>query len=150
MRFGRLHVFMIVVTLMTIGTLGLWRVRARSQTVRMPQGQRISLELRRTSEERESGLSGRPGLPKDRGMLFAFDHPGIYPFWMPDMRFSIDIIYFKDKRVTEVFENVPFPAPGDEPATVRPFLPADRVLEVNAGEAARYGLVPGAEVRDLP
>ncbi len=56
-------------------------------------GQNIKVDLAMTSETRTLGLSGRLELKENEGMLFIFDHEGIYPFWMKDMNFDIDIIW---------------------------------------------------------
>ncbi len=49
--------------------------------------------LAKTDAERIKGLSGRDKLGTNEGMLFVFKDPGIYPFWMKNMKFPIDIIY---------------------------------------------------------
>ena len=49
----------------------------------------INVELALTNEERTQGLSGRGNLEKNEGMLFIFDVPGEYYFWMKDMNFQL-------------------------------------------------------------
>ncbi len=44
-------------------------------------------------EEKIRGLSGKEGLGENEGMLFIYDKPGEYVFWMKDMKFPIDIIW---------------------------------------------------------
>lgn len=58
------------------------------------KGQTFKVAIADTDEKRTKGLSGRDNLAQDQGMLFLFDKPGNYPFWMKDMRFPIDIIFF--------------------------------------------------------
>ena len=53
----------------------------------------IYLDLAATNEEKRRGLSGRNGLEENEGMLFVFEEPGFYSFWMKDMLFPIDIIW---------------------------------------------------------
>ena len=102
-------------------------------------GGNFTVEIADEEGERRQGLGGRKGLPPGTGMLFLFEAPGIYPFWMKGMRFPLDIIYLRDGVVTEVFPSVPAPAPGGEPVTVVPQGLANQVFEVEAGTAAQKG-----------
>jgi hypothetical protein len=56
-------------------------------------GQKVKVDLALTSAEQTEGLSGRESLSPNTGMLFVFNKPGYYPFWMPNMNFSIDMIW---------------------------------------------------------
>lgn len=107
--------------------------------------QTIRLLIAKTPQEISQGLSGHEKLPKDMGMLFYFDTPAIYPFWMPNMKFPLDIIWIKENTVQEVVQ-LGIPAPGQPIPLYTPSSTADRVLEVEAGLARQYGLVPGAQV----
>jgi len=46
-----------------------------------------------TNEERVRGLSGTKSLSDGLGMLFIFEQPAKYGFWMKDMSFDIDIVW---------------------------------------------------------
>lgn len=95
------------------------------------------VELAETKEEHALGLSGRTELDADMGMLFIFDQPGRYGFWMPDMHFPIDIIWIDaDWRIVDISANVP---PESYPKVFTPTSPAMYVLEVYAGNAAASG-----------
>ncbi|MFA5791841.1 MAG: DUF192 domain-containing protein [Candidatus Paceibacterota bacterium] len=59
-------------------------------------GESIKVDLAITKEMHEKGLSGRSTLENDEGMLFVFDKPGKYYFWMKGMNFPIDIIWFDE------------------------------------------------------
>jgi uncharacterized membrane protein (UPF0127 family) len=72
----------------------------------------FKIELARTPEEQQKGLSNRASLPEDHGMLFLFDKPAPYGFWMKEMRFPLDIIFIKNKTVVTVDENLPAPVSG--------------------------------------
>lgn len=110
----------------------------------------LEVEVADEPEERANGLSGRRGLASDQGMFFLFADARLYPFWMKDMRFPIDIIYLYEGTVTEVFPSVAPPLPGGVPATVQPTVPADAVLELFAGESARRGIEKGVYFQGLP
>lgn len=59
-------------------------------------GKSIKVDLAITEEMHQKGLSGRSMLKEDEGMLFVFDEPGKYYFWMKGMNFPIDIIWFDE------------------------------------------------------
>src|SRR3989338_6374880 len=44
------------------------------------------------------GLSGRPSLTKESGMLFVFDDAAYHAISMKDMHFAIDILWFSPNR----------------------------------------------------
>ena len=67
----------------------------------------IPVEVMRTEAEVQKGLSGRPYLDQDKGMLFIFAKSDIYRFWMPDMHFPIDIIWINNNQVVDISKNVP-------------------------------------------
>ena len=107
----------------------------------------IPVEVARTEEEVSRGLSFRPTLPEDQGMLFIFPTPEIQTFWMPGMQFPLDIIFIREGRIVEIRPNIPPPAATNGiPAIVRSRAAADGVLEINAGKAEEWGLNPGMEV----
>lgn len=115
------------------------------QTARVTLGNAtVAAEVAATPEARSRGLSGRNALASDRGMLFVFDRPGPYDFWMHGMRFALDIIWVLDGRVVDVAENVP--PPDGAPARLIPTSFANQVLEVNAGFAAQHGVRYGTPV----
>lgn len=81
--------------------------------------------------ERYHGLSILDRLEDDQGMLFIFDESGVYPFWMKDMKFSIDIIWLdENNRVVFVKENA---KPSDYPESYNSNIEALYVLEFNSG-----------------
>lgn len=119
--------------------------RKDTDTGRMPSvsvGERsFSVEIADTSSERAQGLSGRDGLCGGCAMLFRFDVPGTYGFWMPDMRFAIDIAWIRDGRIIHIERRV---AP-DFQGVLHPSSEATDVLETAAG--ALDGVGVGDEVR---
>ncbi len=104
----------------------------------------IRVEVAETNIERARGLSGRESLAPDAGMLFIFDRPGRYSFWMKGMQFPLDFIYIRENRVVELRERVPLPA--DIPTPFSPEREFDAVLEVNAGWVAQNGIAIGEKV----
>ncbi len=107
----------------------------------------FTVEVVDTDEDRQKGLSGRRSLPADNGMLFLFDTPDFYSFWMKEMEFPIDIIFINGEKIVTIHRDVPAPASTEEtPPIYRPTTPADKVLELNAGEANKYGIKEGDSV----
>jgi len=98
------------------------------------------LEVVATPEERQLGLGERNRLASGHGMLFLFDTPDRYGFWMRGMRFPIDIIFLSRGKVVAVERSID-PSDG---RIITPDTPVDQVLEVNAGEAS--SLSPGNRI----
>lgn len=109
----------------------------------------VLAEIARDPVARARGLSGRKSLPELGGMLFSFDAPDSYGIWMKDMRFPLDIVWMRDNRVVDLVENAPVPEGGvrdSHLAVFTPDVPADSVLEVNAGFVSRYNIKIGDRV----
>lgn len=112
-------------------------------------GQKFTVGVADSMALRAAGLSGRSGLRDDEGMYFIFNSPGKHSFWMKDMEFPIDIVWIKGDRVVGFSENVqPEPNKTIFGLTIyRPPEEVDRVLEVSAGTAAKYGWKVGDVVK---
>lgn len=101
---------------------------------------KLMVEVAATDAEQKQGLSDRSSLGREAGMLFPLIDPSQDGFWMKDMKFPLDFIYFEDGRVVETKENVqvtPIPIP---------FFPneaVDAVLEVNAGFVKAHNIKVG-------
>ncbi len=114
-------------------------------------GTKLAVEVANDDAKRQQGLSGREALPKDGGMLFVFDEPGRYEFWMKDMRFALDMLWLAGGKVIEVTAKVPAPSSATpEPARIRPQQAVDMVIEVPAGWAAANRVSAGDQVQGLP
>jgi uncharacterized membrane protein (UPF0127 family) len=112
----------------------------------LPSGKILQVELATTDEERGLGLMFRESLARDRGMLFVFDEPQFYGFWMKNCRFPIDIVWLDDQhRVVHLAEKVP-PCRRDPCPSYQPLRRARYVVELNAGQARREKAVIGAKL----
>lgn len=99
----------------------------------------LTVEVAQTSAERERGLGGRTSLAQDAGMLFVFQNPARYGFWMKDTLIPLDMIWIdRDGKIVDLVQDV---QPDSYPTVYTPKSPAQYVLEVNAGFARRYGIV---------
>lgn len=109
--------------------------------------QEFSVEVAQTPKTQQQGLSDRKNLPEDQGMLFIFEKPGIYPFWMRRMDFPLDMIYINQNKIVQIFKNLPAPSsPTSNLPIYRSESPADKVLEINAGLSDKYGFKKGDTV----
>ena len=106
------------------------------------------VELAITTEEKTQGLSDRPSLAPDTGMLFVYQSEGRPSFWMRNMHFPLDILWI-GQDCTVVDASLGVPLPGQTLAqlpTYSPSVPTLHVLEINAGEAAANGVQTGDAV----
>lgn len=112
----------------------------------------ITAETAVTPEERGQGLSDRPSLPHDAGMLFFLGEERIPGFHMRNMQFPLDFVWISaDGRVADLTENVPHPElAGETLSGVSPSGPVLYVLEVNAGVVDSAGIEIGDQVRFEP
>lgn len=106
----------------------------------------IPVEVAREYAAIQKGLSGRPYLDQNSGMLFVFPKASIYSFWMPDMNFPIDILWINNGRVVDTDENMTNIFDPTNPRYYRPSSPAQFVLEINAGFIRRNNIRIGDPV----
>lgn len=104
----------------------------------------FNFELANTNAKRTQGLSGRDPLPVTDAMLFVFDETGQHCFWMKDMKFNIDILWF-DANKKLVFEkrNV---TPDTYPQNFCSDVPTKYVVEVTAGVAEKNQIKLGTNL----
>ncbi len=107
----------------------------------------VTVQVADSNITRMQGLSGKPRLKDDEGMLFKFDRAEVYPFWMKDMNFALDFLWIKEGVVVQINENVLPPNETDnKPLIVSPKEPIDSVLEINAGFVSTHGIQVGDTV----
>lgn len=107
----------------------------------------LTLYVTTTPDQSVKGLSDSPELPIDHGMLFYMPGQRQLSFWMKDMNYPIDMLWLDDqRRIIHIETNV---APDTYPQ--RFTNPSDTnahyVLEINAGDTARYQLSLGDQLR---
>lgn len=100
------------------------------------------LEVAATPAQQECGLMYRKTMPRGVGMDFPMAPPRATSFWMENTVLPLDLVFVgPDKRVISVGHGKPF---------ARDLIDSNgvtaRVIELNAGEAARIGLKPGDRV----
>jgi uncharacterized protein len=111
----------------------------------------VQLEAANTPREQEIGLMFRKSMPIDRGMVFNFPKAMPANFWMKNTLISLDIIFLRDNKIVNIQANVPpckaDPCPGYGPASS---VLVDRVIELNAGQAKKFGLKVGDKLEVQP
>lgn len=111
-------------------------------------GQSFAVVVAKSEKDRQIGLSKTDGLAENQGMLFVFDTPDYYPFWMKEMKFPIDIIYIQGDKVTTVIENAKPPASTNGNLEIyEPTDKSDKVLELKAGSAKKHSVKKGTSVK---
>jgi uncharacterized membrane protein (UPF0127 family) len=104
-------------------------------------GQNIKVDLALTRETQAQGLSGLSNLAENHGMLFVFEKPGSYYFWMKGMNFPIDIIWLtEDMKVVYIKKNA---QPEAFLETFGPDINTKYVLEVVSGFSDKNNLKVG-------
>lgn len=142
-------IFLGVVVALLFGLLGAFLVLVAGECARgeslLVGDEEVFVEIVRTEADRARGLSGRHDLCNTCGMLFVFDTPGFYSFWMKDMYFDIDIIWISHGKIVHLSENVNHKGGVNEVINT-PCRVTD-VLEVPAGYISSNSVMIGQSVR---
>ena len=110
-------------------------------------GAKIMAILSTTPDSQSKGLAIKDYLNENEGMLFVFDSPQKYSFWMKDMKFPIDIIWINSTgQIVHIEKNLPpcvllLPCPS--------YAPNDNsmyVLEVVSNFTNKYDVSVGDPV----
>ena len=104
---------------------------------------RFRVEVAESPQEQWMGLRYRETMAADEGMIFPRFPARIATFTMQNTLIPLDMVFIgEDGVVGSILENTTPLEPG-------PFVseaPAEAVLELNGGTAARLGIGPGAKV----
>jgi uncharacterized membrane protein (UPF0127 family) len=92
---------------------------------------------------------GRPPLAPLHGMWFPWPQPQVLKFWMHRTPAPLDMLFVRSGRVIAI-EAGAQPCPHLPCRSYGPDEPADGVVELAAGEAARLGLQVGSSARITP
>ena len=110
-------------------------------------GNIFSVEVVDTKPLLEKGLSGHAPLSQNQGMLFVFQKPDKYGFWMKDMLFPIDIVWIgANWRVIHIERNL---SASTYPEVFSPQSDSLYVLEIPAGQSDSVGIKVGDKVTYL-
>ena len=123
--------------------------RISGYNVTLPDGTVILAEVKVTQEDMARGMMYRDSIAPDRGMLFVHSQVGEYPYWMANCKFPLDIIWMDSAhKVVEVSANTPpCPQGGSNCPNFGGHAPAQYVLELGGGQAARHSVTIGSAIR---
>lgn len=111
---------------------------------------KIYVDIAKTSQELQTGLSGRKKLKQNQGMLFVFSEKKIQSFWMKDMKFNLDIIWINKNTIVGILENIKKPSEEQtELPTYESPIEVDMVLEVNAGWSKKNKIQIGDKIEKI-
>ncbi|UXI69054.1 DUF192 domain-containing protein [Tahibacter amnicola] len=118
-------------------------VHAQAISYVVLKGQTYYVELAENDQSRAYGLMFRERMAADRGMFFLFPEEAMQAFWMKNTLIPLDILYFdKNYKLVNVQHDVQ-PCKADPCPAYPSEGPAQYVLELNAGTAAKIGVKPG-------
>lgn len=100
-----------------------------------------------TEQQQEQGLMNKT-VGENTTMLFVFQKPGDYPFWMYNTYYPLDMIWISGTKVVYVQYNAT-PCIGKAAIACPIYNPettADKVLEVHSGFAEEHGITVGTSI----
>ena len=108
----------------------------------------LDVQLADTREKRIKGLQFQEKLLDDEGMLFDFQEPKIISMWMPNMKFSLDMIWFDEQgKVIHIEENVePCLSISDCPSFNGNGQKARYVLEITSGFIDKFNITKNSQL----
>ena len=129
------------------GYLFIYKINISDSQIKVVINQKeYLLNIAKTDEERSRGLAKFDTIKENEGMLFIFDVPGRYSFYMKDMKFNIDIIFLdQNKKVVDLYKNVKFQDyknPYDY-ETYKPNFNSKYTIELKEGEIEKNGVKLG-------
>lgn len=105
------------------------------------RGHKFKLEVANNERSREKGLGGKDSLMNGTGMLFVYSQPNVACFWMKDVKFNLDILWFDaERKLIHKQENL---SPASYPTSYCPPKPSKYVVEVPGGVAQSLSLEVG-------
>jgi len=103
----------------------------------------VRVEIADTEEKRQRGLMFREHMAPTDGMIFLFERPGNYPFWMKNTLIPLDMIWLDQKgRIVWIAHSVP-PCKADPCPSFDHEGLASYVVEVVSGFAKEHKLKVG-------
>ena len=115
-------------------------------------GRTFELELALDSAARYQGLSDRPSIPEDGGMLFVFPHPRELTFVMRRCLVPIDLIFLAPNGRVVSMHQMPIEPYDTSEWRLKKYSsgwPAQFAIELRGGTLDELALEPGQKV-ELP
>jgi len=106
----------------------------------------FSISIADDSLSRAQGLMFVDYLDEGEGMLFVYESPGDYRFWMKNTLIPLDMIWI-DEDFKVVYIATASPCVVEDCALYGSSAQAKYILEINSGLADTYGITVGDYVR---
>jgi uncharacterized membrane protein (UPF0127 family) len=145
----------IATSFILIGILSAPNAQAKEPIVDLGANNKVKVEVASTEAQITKGLMYRTSMPEDQGMIFLFHPQRSINFWMFHTLIPLDMLFIRDGKIIDMFENVP-PCHAEDPSQCAtypqgPGLSVTEVLELNGGYAKRHNIHVGDPVNfDLP
>lgn len=110
----------------------------------------FKVDIADNQNKKSKGLAERENLASDEGMLFVYENPDRYSYWMKGLNFPLDFIWIREDKVVDLLTNIPPPAKGQKDETLpiyKPVTAVDKVLEVTGGTIDRLQIKIGDTVK---
>lgn len=102
--------------------------------------QHLKLEIADDDFQRETGLMYRESMEDDEGMLFIFENEELRGFYMKNTHIPLDLIFLNSQnKIVSITRN----AKPQSLETIPSEVPAQYVLEINAGLSEEWNLAVG-------
>jgi uncharacterized membrane protein (UPF0127 family) len=121
----------------------------QTRSVTLPDGFVERAELKITPSDMARGMMYRDSLANGNGMLFVHQDQSRSPYWMANCKFPLDIIWMdSNRKVVEISAATPpCPGGGRDCPQYGGHYPAQFVLEIGGGEAARHQVREGVTLQ---
>lgn len=107
---------------------------------------RLEVEIADTEPLREFGLMHREHLQENQGMLFVYPDQALRGVWMKNTLLALDILFLsEDGTILSMLRNLT-PCRQDSCPVYTSVVPAQYMLEVNAGFIDKHQLKIGQKV----
>lgn len=94
-------------------------------------------------QELQKGLMNRKSLEEKHGMIFDLNGYEHIAMWMKDTLIPLDMIFVNDGTIVWIYEN----AQPNSTNVIIPPVPANTVIELNAGDVKKYNIQNGNIVK---
>lgn len=143
LKSNKIRLIFILAIMLLITLLFFIPLTDRNDKACFEDGYCVNLDIKDTPEERTLGLMFREYLDEKDALLFIFEHPAEYSFWMKNMKIPIDMIFLNEnKEIITIHRKVP-PCYTDECELYTPISPVIYVIETKAGFSDIHNLKVG-------
>ena len=110
----------------------------------------VFLEVANTPQQRSKGLMFRRSLEENYGMLFNLNNFVNIDIWMKNTLFPLDVIFIRDNRIVNIYENL-HPCNIKNCPKFNSKFKVDKIIELKAGTVKKFNIQVEkiVEIKDL-